>query len=84
MASLADLADVEGFLSTVVLLLKNVTNSIVENNEALVDGDGDVSILNRVTRMHDSLVNINTIIASIFHGFKLSHMRAILDEDLNF
>lgn len=49
MASLVDLADVEGFLPTVVFLLKNVANSIAENNEALVDGDGDVSILNCVT-----------------------------------
>jgi hypothetical protein len=84
MASLTDPTDVEGFLLAVVLLLKNVADSIVENNEALVNAEGNVSIPNRVTRVHGSLVNMNTIIASVLHDFRLFHARVILDGELGF
>ena len=73
MASLIDPVDVEGSLPTVIVLLKNVIDSIVDNNEALIESDEDASIVNRVTRVHESLVHMNTIIALVLHGFRLSH-----------
>jgi hypothetical protein len=84
MASLADPVDVEGFFPIVVVLLKNVTYSIVDSNEALVDLDEDTSIVNCVTRVHEFFVHMNTIIASMLYDFRLSHARAILDDELGF
>jgi hypothetical protein len=84
MASFAGPADVEDFLPAVVILLKNVADSLVETNQSLLESAGDGSMVNRVTRVHESLVNMNTILASMLHDFRLSHARAILDDELGF
>jgi hypothetical protein len=84
MGSVADPADVEGFLPVVVVLLKNVADSIVDSTDAVLESEGDASSVNHVTRIHESLVNMNTIMASVLHDFRLSHARAVLDNELGF
>jgi hypothetical protein len=34
--------------------------------------------------VHDALVNMNSIIASVLHDFRVAHARTILDEELGF
>jgi hypothetical protein len=38
----------------------------------------------RATRVHNALVDMNTIIASVLHNFRLVHACTILDEELGF
>jgi hypothetical protein len=84
MVTFVDLADVEGFLPMVVVLLKKVANSMVYNSKALLDSKEDVSSATQVVRIHEALISMNTIIASILYNFKLAHARTILDEELRF
>jgi hypothetical protein len=37
-----------------------------------------------VTRVHDTLVDMNTIVSSVLHDFWLAHARTILDAELGF
>ena len=72
MATAVDSANVEEFLPAVVVLLKNVADSMEESEEADIGGDSDASAsvpVSRVTRVHDTLVDMNTIITSVLHDF---------------
>jgi hypothetical protein len=75
---------VEAFLPAVVVLLKNVADSLVESNEVLAASDDDSSSENRLRRVHKGLVDMNTIIASVLHDFRLSHARTVLDDELGY
>jgi hypothetical protein len=84
MAAHVDPSNVEEFLPVVVVLLKHVANALVETEEAGA-GPSDVHPpFSRVTRVHDALVDMNTIVASVLHDFRLAHVRTILDEELGF
>jgi hypothetical protein len=82
-----DSAKIKEFLPAVVVLLKNVADSMVESEEALAASDNgpfDGPPRSRVTRVHDALVDMNTIITSVLHDFILAHARCILYEELGF
>ena len=36
------------------------------------------------TRVHNALVDMNTIIVFVLHGFRLAHAKIILDDELGF
>lgn len=74
----------EHFLPAVLVLLKNIVDSLVETEE-VVGASTDVSLLqSHVMRVHNALVDMNIIIAALLHDFCLAHARTILDEKLEF
>jgi hypothetical protein len=80
-------ANVEEFILAVVVFLKIVVDSMVESEEADAAGDNGASASvrgSRITRVHDTLVDMNTIITSVLHDFRLAYARCILDEELGF
>jgi hypothetical protein len=87
MDNAVDSANVEDFLPAVVVLLKNVADSLVESEDGIASDDSSPSdrvCVSRVTKVHDALVDMNTIITSVLHDFRLAHMRYILDKELGF
>jgi hypothetical protein len=84
MANLVDPANLEDFLLAVVVLLKNIAASMVESSAAILDGEADAPLGHRVIRVHESLLNMNTIFASVLQDFWLTHARTVLDNELGF
>ena len=76
--------DVEAFLPIVLILLKNVADSLVETEDSLPSSDDESQPLSHVICIHDVLVDMHIVIASVLHDFWLAHSRRILDEDLGF
>jgi hypothetical protein len=79
----ADPANVEEFLP-VVVLLKNVADSLLETEEALAAAVYVPPVVSRVTRVHTALVDMNVIVSAVLHDFRLTHARIIADEELGF
>jgi hypothetical protein len=86
MANTIDLVNVEKFLPTIVVLMKNAVESMVDYESAInpVVGAGDALQVSRVCQIHETLVDMNTIIVSVLHDFRLAHARTILDKELGF
>jgi hypothetical protein len=86
MAIAVDPASVKEFLPAVLVLLHDVADCMLETENTVVDGgeDSDDPPIPPVTRVHDTLVDMNMVIASILHDFRLAHARTILDEELGF
>ena len=86
MATSLEPASVDEFLPAVLVLLWNVADSMFDTEMVAIDGgeDSDEPPLRHVTRMHDTLTDMNTVIASVLHDFRLAHSRTILDEELGF
>jgi hypothetical protein len=84
MAAPVNMGDVEAFLSTVIVLLKNVVDSLLETEDSVPSSDEDYQPPSCVTRVHDVLVDMHTVIASVLYDFRLAHYRTILDEELGF
>jgi hypothetical protein len=83
MADPCDPSNVEEFLPAIVVLLKNVVDSMV-NGDAAVSSSNEGPSSSHATRVHNALVDMNAIIASVLHDFRLAHARTILDEELGF
>jgi hypothetical protein len=86
MATALDLANMEDFLPAIVVLMKNATDSLVETQNTILECNEESQALggNHVTRVHAALVDMNTIVASVLHNFRLAHARTILDEELGY
>jgi hypothetical protein len=87
MATGIDIADVQQFLPAVVVLLKNVADSMVDCEELVMASDDDDAaraLLSCATKVHSALVDMNTILTSVLHDFRMAHARCILDEELGF
>jgi hypothetical protein len=84
MAVPIDAGNVEQFLPAVVVLLKNVADSLVDTDDVLVGSDNDSPLARRVTRVHKAVVDMHTIVSSVLHDFRLAHARTILDDKLGF
>jgi hypothetical protein len=86
MATALDPASVDEFLPAVLILLRNVADCMFDTEMLAVDGgeDSDEPPLRPVTRLHDTLMDMNTVIASVLHDFRLAHSRTILDDELGF
>ena len=86
MATSLDPASIDEFLLTVLVMLRNVADCMFDTELLEVDGgeDFDEPPLRHVTRVHDTLTDMNTVIASVLHDFRLAHLRTILDEELGF
>jgi hypothetical protein len=70
MATGIDIADVQQFLPAVVVLLKNVADSMVDCEESVMASDDDDATrapLSHATKVHSALVDMNTIITSVLH-----------------
>ena len=84
MAVRADPANVEEFLPLVAVLLKNVADSLADTEVALAAATDVQPIVSRVTRVHGALVDMNTILVSVLHDFRVAHANTIMDEELGF
>ena len=74
----------EYFLPIIVVLFKNVVDSLAGTEEVLA-AFADVSPpQSHILRVHDALVDMNIVIAAILHDFHLVHARTILDKELGF
>lgn len=80
----ANPSNLDKFLPTIVVLLKNIVDSMVEFDDAVVDSSSDVHRFSQATRVHNALVDMNTIMASVLYDFRLVHARTILDNELGF
>ena len=79
-----DPANVEEFLPVVAVLLKNVADSLVNMEVALAAAADVHPTMSHVTRVHGALVDMNTILSSILHDFRVAHANTIMDEELGF
>jgi hypothetical protein len=87
MATTVDPANVEEFLPAVVVLLKNVADSMLDSEDAALASDAGVGAAappTCATKVHEALVDMNTIVTSVLHDFRLAHARCILDDELGF
>jgi hypothetical protein len=57
---------------------------MAESDDAIAASSDDVCRSSWATRVHNALVDMNTIIASVLHDFRLAHARTILDNELGF
>jgi hypothetical protein len=72
--------DVALFLPTLILLLKNVVDSmqLVETE----DVGEDSKVVPDVCTIHRVLVGMNTVMSSVLHDFRVAHARSLLDQDV--
>jgi hypothetical protein len=84
MATGVDPQNVQSFLPAVVVLLNNIADSLVEPESAVSESSDEAPLLSRVTRVHNTLVDMNSVVASVLHEFRFAHARTILDEELGF
>jgi hypothetical protein len=57
---------------------------MVESSAVVLDGEADALLGHHVIRVHESFLNMNTIIASVLHDFRLAIAKTILDNELGF
>lgn len=81
MASGVDPHNVQSFLLVVVVLLNNIAESLVEPKNAVSKSSDDAPLVSRMTKVHDTQVDMNSIVVSVLHEFRFAHARTILDEE---
>ena len=82
MASRVDPHNMQSFLHVVVVLLNNIAELLVEPESVVSESSNDAPLMSRVMRVHDTLVDMNNIVASVLHEFRFAHARTILDKEL--
>ena len=68
------------FLPSLVLLLQNVVDSMFRPVDSIPPDEGDGSV--DVVQVHETLVNLNSIVASVLHDFSIVHASTLLDQGL--
>ena len=68
------------FLSSLVLLLQNVIKTMFHHHKDVLLDEGDACM--KVGEVHDTLVNINSIMASILHNFRIVDASTLVDQEL--
>lgn len=75
-----DPQNVACFLPSLVLLLQNVVDSMFRPEDTIPPDEGDAS--GEIGQVHDTLINMNSIIASVLHDFRIVHATSLLDQEL--
>ena len=75
-----DPQNVAFFLPSLVLLLHNVVENMFRPGDAIPPDEGDPAV--DVAQVHDTLVNMNSIVASVLHDFRIAHATTLLDQEL--
>lgn len=75
-----DPQNVAFFLPSLVLLLQNVVDTMFRPDEVIAPDEGEGSV--DVGTVHETLVNMNTIVASVLHDFRIAHATTLLDQEL--
>lgn len=75
-----DPQNVAFFLPSLVLLLQNVVDTMFRPGETIPPDEGDGAV--QVGQVHETLVNMNTILASVLHDFRIVHATTLLDQEL--
>ena len=75
-----DPQNVACFLPSLVLLLQNVVDSMFRPEDTIPPDERDAS--GEIGQVHDTLINMNSIIASVLHDFRIAHATTLLDQEL--
>lgn len=75
-----DPQNVAFFLPSLVLLLQNVVDTMFRPEDVIPPDEGDGSV--EVAHVHETLVNMNSILASVLHDFRIAHATTLLDQEL--
>ena len=76
-----DPRNVAFFLPSLVLLLQNVVDSMFRPGDVIPPDEGEGGV--DVGMVHEALVNMNTIVASVLHDFRVVHAATLLDQELS-
>ena len=69
MVNRVDPHNVQSFLLVVVVLLNNIAELLVEPKNAVSKSSNNAPLVSRMTRVHDTLVDMNNIVVSMLHEF---------------
>lgn len=75
-----DPTNVAFFLPSLVLLLQNVVDTMFCPSEVVPPNEGDAVV--DAGQVHETLVNLHTIVASVLHDFQIVHATTLLDQEL--
>lgn len=75
-----DPRNVAFFLPSLVLLLQNVVDTMFRPGEDIPPDEGDGAV--HVPQVHETLVNMNSIVASVLHDFRVAHAVTLLEQEL--
>ena len=75
-----DPRNVAYFLPSLVLLLQNVVDTMFRPGEDIPPDEGDGGV--HVAQVHETLVNMNSIVASVLHDFRVAHAATLLEQEL--
>lgn len=75
-----DPQNVAFFLPSLVLLLQNVVDIMFRPAEVIPPHEGDAAV--HVSQVHETLVNMQSIVASVLHDFRIAHATTLLDQEL--
>jgi hypothetical protein len=70
------------FMSSVVVLLQNVVGTMFGPEEVPASEEGKAAPT--LDQMHESLMNMETIVSSVLHDFRISNASALLGADLGY
>ena len=70
------------FVSSLVVLLENVVGTMFGPEEARPSDDGNPTPT--LGEMHDTLMNMETIVSGVLHDFRFSNAAQLLGADLSF
>lgn len=76
-----DPRNVAFFLPSLVLLLQNVVDTMFRPGDEIPPDEGDGAV--DVSEVHETLINMNSIVASVLHDFRVAHVVTLLDHDLS-
>jgi hypothetical protein len=80
MPSPVDPANVGFFLPSLLLLLQNLVDTMLRPADAIPPDEGAVEV--HVVHVEEALVNMNTILASVLHDFRLAHAAELVGREL--
>lgn len=82
MAPIIDLTQLTFFLPTLIILLQNVVDAIVDIEDGLTFADDNPHAAISIAHVHKSVVDTNTMIVSVLHDFRIAHVNSILENGL--
>ena len=75
-----DPENVAYFLPSVVLLLQNVVDTMLRPRDEVPPDEREGSV--DVSQVHEALINMNSIVASVLHDSRIVHATTLLDQEL--
>ena len=74
--------EVVPFVSSLVIILQNMEGTMFGSEEASACKDGKQTPT--LSQMHETLVNMDTIVSSVLHDFRISNASALLGAEVGY